>query len=346
MERLVIGIDISKASFTAAVWDGAKAIDLGEMTNDAAGYRTLHTKMNEWQQRLGRQQTHLILEVTGGYELGVVAYAYTQDWAVRLPRPKGTRKQVRDWAKGEGKRAKNDRLDAQMLTLFGVKKQPKPQQPLPAEVRELDNLLARRQDLEQMLRQERNRQGDLRGRPDVPASVMNNLQQVIEALEQALAEIEQPIQQLLQTYSYLQEAMERLLALPGIGKKNVLPRLVLLERWHTLTNGQGSAKGTQGVPAALAGLDPQVYESGSSLRKHRAISRMGDKEVCRLLYMGVLGGVRGDNPLRTFYQPLVGRGKAKKLALVAASRKLLTWAWAVFSTDADWNPTLYAAVQP
>jgi transposase len=334
MERLVIGIDISKASFTAALWDGTKALDLGEMTNDTAGYNILHTKIQEWQQHLGSQQPHLILEVTGGYELGVVAYAHSQSWAVSLPNPK----QVRDWAKGEGKRAKNDRLDAQMLTLFGVKKAPKLQPPLPAAISELDNLLARRQDLEQMIRQERNRQGDLNGRPGVPTSVMNNLQQVLEALEQALAEIERAIQQLLQTYRHLQEAMERLLVLPGIGKKNVLPLLVLLERWYTLTNGQGSAKGL----TALAGLDPQVYESGSSVRKHRAISRMGNKEVRRLLYMGVLGGVRGDNPLRTFYQRLVGRGKAKKLALVAASRKLLTWAWAVFASDTEWNPALYA----
>lgn len=334
MERLVIGVDISKASFTAAVWNGTNTIDLGGHSNEQAGYAGLYSQVTEWQQRTGSQKIHVILEVTGGYELGLVTYAYMQGWEVSLPNPK----QVRDWAKGEGKRAKNDRLDAQMLTRFGVKKAPKPQQPLPAEVRELDNLLARRQDLEQMIRQERNRQGDLNGRPGVPASVTKNLQQVLEALEQALVEIEQAIQQLLQVHNHLQMAVERLLALPGIGTKNVLPLLVLLERWHTLTNGQGSAKGL----TALAGLDPQVYESGASVRKHRAISRMGDKEVRRLLYMGVLGGVRGDNPLRTFYQRLVGRGKAKKLALVAASRKLLTWAWAVFSSDADWNPALFA----
>ena len=338
MERLVIGIDISKASFTAAVWDGTKVVDLGEMANDATGYSTLHTHLQAWQQRTESRQTHLILEVTGGYELGLVAFAHTQGWTVSLPNPK----QVRDWAKGEGKRAKNDRLDAQMLTLFGVKKEPKPHQPLPAEVSELDNLLARRQDLEQMIRQERNRQGDLKDRPGVPASVTQNLQQVLDALEQALSEIEQAIQALLQAHPRLQTHLERLLALPGIGKKNVLPLLVLLERWHTLTHGLGSAKGL----TALAGLDPQVYESGSSVRKHRAISRMGDKEVRRLLYMGVLGGVRGDNPLRTFYQKLVGRGKAKKLALVAASRKLLTWAWAVFASGTDWNPALYSTQQP
>jgi hypothetical protein len=54
--------------------------------------------------------------------------------------------------------------------------------------------------------------------------------------------------------------------------------------------------------------------------------------------MGALGGVRGQNPLRTFYQRLVGRGKAKRLALVAAARKILTWAWIVFSRDIPFDP--------
>jgi transposase len=46
--------------------------------------------------------------------------------------------------------------------------------------------------------------------------------------------------------------------------------------------------------------------------------------------MGALGALRGDNPVRAFYQRVVQRGKPKKLALVAAARKLLVWAWAVF----------------
>lgn len=64
---------------------------------------------------------------------------------------------------------------------------------------------------------------------------------------------------------------------------------------------------------------------------------MGDNEVRRLLYMGALGGVRGNNPLKSFYQRLVGRGKAKKVALVAAARKILVWAWTIFSHQIDWR---------
>ena len=81
----------------------------------------------------------------------------------------------------------------------------------------------------------------------------------------------------------------------GVGKKVVLPLMVKLHQFQTLTEG------------------------------------MGDSELRRLLYMGALGGVRGNNPLKPFYQRLVDRGKAKKVALVAASRKILVWAWTIFS---------------
>lgn len=335
MERLVLGVDMSKASFVAALWLDKQANDLGVLPNDEAGFRQWSEQVSAYQRQTGAQGIHLIVEPTGGYELALVTFAYSQAWAVSLPNPK----QVRDWAKGEGRRAKTDRQDARLLAQFGADKQPQPQQPLPSEVSELDSLLKRRQDLEQLLRQEKKRLGELQGRPGVPPAVVRSLQEVIVALEKALAELEAAITQHLRQYDHLPQQSDRLLSLPGIGPKNVLPLLVLLARWYTLTNGQGSAKGL----TALVGLDPQPFESGSSLRRPASISHMGNAEVRRLLYMGAFGALRGHNPLHDFYDRLVGRGKAKKLALVAASRKLLTGAWAIFAAETDWNPALLTA---
>ena len=67
---------------------------------------------------------------------------------------------------------------------------------------------------------------------------------------------------------------------------------------------------------------------------------MGDSVMREKLYMGVLGGIRAQSPLRDFYQRLVGRGKAKRLALVAAARKILVWAWAVFRNETVFDASL------
>jgi transposase len=331
MQRLASGVDMSKASFVGAVWVATQAVEVGAFDNNQHGFEALQQALLTVQREQGASQIHLVVEPTGGYELGLVAFAYEQGWAVSLPNPR----QVREWANGIGKRAKTDRVDAKLLAQFAAQRQPPTQPPLAAEVTELDNLLERRNDLETMLHQEQNRLGELRLRPGVPQSVLKNLEQMIQALENALQEIEAAIQQHLQIYTYLDEHRQRLLTIPGIGPKMVLPLLVLLLRWHTLTEGQGTDKGL----TALVGLDPKPHESGKSVYHRPTISKMGNAEIRRLLYMGALGALRGHNPLRDFYDRLVGRGKAKKLALVAASRKLLTWAWAIFSTNSVWNPT-------
>lgn len=189
-----------------------------------------------------------------------------------------------------------------------------------------------------MIQQEKNRLGAMGGRPGIAAPVITNLEQVLQALQDALQAVEQAIADHQQQHTHLQDDAQRLLALPGIGRKVVLPLLVQLHRWQTLTAGQGSTKGL----TAFVGLDPQPYESGSSVRKRSSISKMGNATLRRLLYMGALSAVHGQNPLQTFYQRLVGRGKAKKLVVVAAARKLLSWAWVLFSRQADWNPDFHA----
>jgi transposase len=328
-----IGIDVAKTNFVVVALVAGEAVEWGEYTNDATGFSALRQQIEQFVRPAVPTEVHLVLEPTGGYELLLVAFAHVQGWSLSLPNPK----QVRQWAQGTGRRAKTDRQDAKLLAHYGAANQPSPQPPLATEVSELDSLLKRRQELEQMLQQERNRQAQLTPRPGLSPAVLTNLRRVIEALEEALTEVNQAIQELLRQQPAMQREVERLLALPGIGPKNVLPLLVLLYRWQTLTAGEGTAKGI----TAYVGLDPQPYESGRSVRKRSAISKMGDAEIRRLLYMGALSAVRGRNPLRPFYQRLVGRGKVKKAAIVAAARKLLTWAWSIFSTKTDWNPQLH-----
>lgn len=332
-QRLVVGIDIAKKDFAVAYRVGEVEVELGKFANDATGFKQLQEALESACQAHGVSQIQLILEATGGYEAALMAYAYEQEWGVSMPNPK----QVRDWAKGVGYRVKTDRVDARILAHYGAERRPPLRPQLAIEVTELDSLLKRRLDLEKTLHQEQNRLSEIAGRPGLSPKVTESLQQVIEALTQALTEIQEAIAELCQTHEPFQQNLVRLLALPGIGPKVVLPLLVKLLQWQNMTAGEGDANGL----VAFIGLDPQPYDSGRSVHKHPGISKMGDSELRRLLYMGALGGVRGHNPLKAFYQGLVGRGKAKKVALVAAARKILVWAWAIFSQQIDWNPDFH-----
>lgn len=324
MSTLYIGVDIARSDFEAAWWDGAtrQARRLGRFANDPSGFTQFSAQVQRLQHQQGRRRVHLVAEPTGGYEQRLVEHAQTLHWRVSLPNPR----QVRDWAKGAGVRAKTDRCDARVLASFAAQQRPPAQAPLPPEVQALESLLRRREDLEKMLRQERNRQGAVAQRPGAAEAVGASLAGMIEALEAAQAEIEQAIEEHLRQYPQLGEQAHQLRQLPGVGAKNVLPLLVVLHRWHAYTQGAGEAKGL----TAYVGLDPQPYQSGSSVYRPTRISRQGNRRMRQLLYMGALGGTRGHNRLRAFYQRLVARGKPKKVALVAAAHKILVWAWACF----------------
>jgi transposase len=318
----VLGIDIAKRTFAAALWRGGRGQALGSFANTEEGFAALGARLAGLLPADELAALPLVREPTGGYELPLAYWAHARGWRVSLPNPR----QVRDWARGLGRRAKTDAQDALTLARYGAERLPPAWQPLAAEIAELESLLRRRDDLEGMLQQERNRRGALAGRPGVAGAVPGSVERVIGLLEEELRAVDEAIKAHARRHASIRAVAERLRTVPGIGAKTVLHLVVLLHRWQALTDGQGRDKGL----VAYVGLDPQPHESGTSVRERAATSRLGERGLRRRLFMAALGGTRGDNALRAFYRRLVGRGKAKKLALVAAARKLLTWAWAVF----------------
>jgi transposase len=329
VSRLCVGIDIAKRTFVAALWHGDTGQELGEFPNTPAGFAQWLQATQQATGSLPGDAWSLVLEPTGGYELAFALFAYEQGIRVSRPNPK----QVRDFARGLGQRAKTDRLDALLLARYAAERKPSRWAPLAREVSELESLLERQRELEAMVAQERRRQQALARRPGVAARVPESLQQVIESLEGALKEVQEAIREQLEQHPQLQAEAKQLQQVPGVGARNVRWLLVLVRRWHTLTEGKGAAKGL----VAFAGLDPRTHESGTSVRGRGRISRMGDRRIRPQLYMGALGGVKGNNPLRAFYQRLVKKGKAKKLALVACARKILVWAWAVYRDQTEFR---------
>jgi transposase len=329
MDTFVIGADIAKASFEVAVRGPAGEQAWGSFDNSLAGFECLAQRLAAAQPE-GQLPVRLVLEPTGGYEMALAVFGYQAHWQVSRPNPK----RVRDWAKSCGRRAKTDRVDARDLARYGAEQAPTRWQPLSEELSALESLLRRQEELLQMRHDERNRQSALGLKRGIAPLVRHSLAASIALLESGVQEVEQALKEHVAAHAKLQAKLRLLRRVPGVGVKNGYYLLLLLGRWDELTDGHGEAKAL----VAFTGLDPQTYESGTSVHKAASISRMGQPQTRRMLYMGALGGVRGQNPLREFYQGLVGRGKPKKLALTASARKILVWSWAVYRHDALFDP--------
>lgn len=331
MATMVVGIDIAKATFAAARWMDGAGHTLGSFPNTAAGMSALAARLASSDGAENGTAIQLVLEPTGGYELALASFAVRQGWQVSMPNPT----HVRGWAKSQGQRAKTDAQDALLLARYGAEQPARPWRPLPAVVSALEGLLRRKDDLEHLLRQERNRAPQAALRSHGTEAIVTSVAQVIAGLEAALQTIEQAISEHLRTQPMLRDQARLLRTVPGVGERNVLWLVVLMHRWQTLTDGCGRSKGL----VAYLGLDPRPFESGSRVRRRASISRMGAAHLRRRLFMSALGGTRGENLLRQFYLRLVGRGKPKMVALIAAARKVLVWVWAVFRTNTPFDPT-------
>ncbi|HDK26360.1 MAG TPA: hypothetical protein ENG48_04615 [Candidatus Atribacteria bacterium] len=80
---------------------------------------------------------------------------------------------------------------------------------------------------------------------------------------------------------------------------------------------------------ALVGLDPAYKESGSSVKGKIKISKNGNRYIRKMLYLPPLWAIKNNKRISLFYQPLIDNYKPKKVAVIAAMRKLLLVAHAV-----------------
>lgn len=350
---MTVGVDIAKATLEAAAWHEGQAVRLGTFPQTVAGWEAVReavakltvasasTPDGQRQGDAGQEPVAIVLEPTGGYELAFALWArQLPGWQVHRPNPA----RVRAWARSQGFRAKTDRQDALLLARFGASAQPALPvwQPLASEVSELEQLLRRRDEVADWLRREQRRSEQFEARPGASTTVRASVERLLKTLEDELAGLERAIAEQVQRHATMQAVQERLRTVPGVGTRVALPLLVACERYRALAGDQGTAKGV----VAYVGLDPQPHESGTSVLRHARISRQGDRLLRARLYMGALGALRGDNPLRAFYQRLVARGKPKKLALLAAARKLLVWAWAVFTSGQPFDAAKTVKLAP
>jgi transposase len=311
---LFVGIDVSKAHLDVAFRPSGADF---RVANDPAGLADLVARLTPLSPAL------VVLEATGGYEMPAVAACQAAGLPVAAVNPR----QARDFAKGVGKLAKTDRIDAAVLAHFAEAVRPEARPADSAERLALDALVTRRQQLIGMRVMEANRLAVV-----TDAVVRGGIDRHLAWLEAELAEAERRLDEAVRASPAWRERDELLRSLPGIGPVASRTLLAALPELGSLDGGQA---------AALAGLAPYARESGT-MRGPRQI-RGGRPDVRRAMYLAALSAARHKGPLKEFADRLRARGKRAKVVLIAVARKLLTIANAVLRTKRPWEPELARA---
>lgn len=297
----MLGIDVSKETLACA-FVAAQTRQCGwEMTvpNTPRGIRRLLARTSPtdaW-----------IVEPTGIYSQAVVREAQAAGRAVLLAQPK----RAKAFLAAVQPRAKTDRVDSRGLALYGLAAALRPF-PVKSEAMErIEQLLAARKGISDSLARLRQQRAVL---PHAAAP----LTATITALTEQQAVIDR---QLVEARTVL-PVIAVLDAIPGIGSVTATAVAACLTTKQFDHPDQF---------VAYIGLDTRGRESGQRAGK-RTLTKQGDAELRRLLYLCAQANVRSrdaENPFKQQYEREKGKGLTTTGALCAVARKLARTCWSL-----------------
>jgi transposase len=317
-----LGIDIAKSTFEVSLrrLDGRRRHK--SFRNTAAG----HAALVAWLTEHAGRTVHACLEATGTYGDAVATALVDAHHVVSIVNPAAPKA----FAESQLRRTKTDRVDADVLADFCAALQPAPWTPWPAEIRLLQSLVRRRDAVQDMLTQERNRQqaGDL------VTPVAASLRRLVTTLEDELADLDRQIRDHLDQHPGLRHQRDLLVTIPGIGAATVAR---LLAECRAITDF-ASAR----TYAAFAGLVPRHRQSG--LQDPRArLSKLGSARLRYALYFPAITAIRRNPVLKAFSDRLRQAGKPPMVIVAAAMRKLLHIVYGVLKHQRPFNPQILGA---
>ncbi|MGL5075422.1 MAG: IS110 family transposase [Waterburya sp.] len=305
-EKQWVGIDVCQKYLDVYVRPSSRSFQL---TNNEVGISKLIQILVKIQPEL------IVLEATGGMEIDAAIKLTQVELAVAVINPR----QARDFAKATGQLAKTDVIDARVLAHFADAIRPEVRQISDESSRQLEDLVARRRQISDMITAEKNRR---RGKTN---SVQASIDQHIEWLKQQLKEIESQIKFEIALNEDWKRKMNLLTSVPGIGE---VVAVTLISSLPEL--GQISHKSI----SYLVGVAPLNRDSGKFRGKRRIWG--GRVKIRCMLYMAALVAVRFNPVIKAFYERLIGKGKLKKVALTACMHKLLIILNAMMKNNQTW----------
>ena len=309
-----IGIDISKS--TLDVYDGKKSY---KFKNNTDGFNKVVQLSEEI------KNTILLFEPTGIYSYALSAFCSKKKINVVMVGPK----ESRDFARSLKVRSKTDKIDAKILYKYQSHVEPHMVK-VPVinhqsiKVQEMINVYESIQSAKQRFKNQ------IESTSQNHKDLRRTLTRVIENLDKEAQKLFNKIEMLLLKDENIKEKYDAISTIPSVGHKSALYLCAFFLKYP-----KANAK----EMTALMGLDPMMRDSGTYSGKQR-ISKHGGQQLRNLLYLPTLCAIQHNDRIKHFYEGLTARAKTKKLAVIAAMRKLILMAFSIFKSTESYQPLL------
>ncbi len=316
-----VGIDVSAKVLTVVIDHQGNRTEAFDLPNDAKGHKALIRMLTK-----NGFHAKVVLEATGVYSLDVALALHRAervDVMVANPRAIG------QFAGAYMRRSKTDSLDANIIVEFAMRMDFQAWSPPAPHIFDLRAISRRIEGMIKMATQEKNRLHAATSFDEMSEIVRNDIEVNIRHLERRIERMREQARELIADHPDLERAFLHITSVKGIAQA---AGIQILAEIAVLPEGMDVRQWV-----AHAGLDPRVFQSGTSINKPARISRQGNVHIRRALFMPALVAVQYEPNVKAFYDKLLRRGKTKMQANVAVMRKLLHAIYGMLKHDRDFE---------
>lgn len=296
MNRIICGVDVSKARLDGCIQPGNSHLSFG---NDAEGIAALAAVCREHKVEL------VALEATGGLERLAFLLLWQEEIACAIVNPR----MVRRFAEAMGYLEKTDKIDAQVIAHFAGAKGLQPVPAPSAKDRRLKAFVLRLRQLTQDIAA-----NSLRRAAAKELAVVDGIGDVLSLLRQQAKTLEGEIMSLIDDDPLWQALNKAFRTIKGVASRTI-SRLMAEVPEIGIYNNKAIAK--------LAGLAPLAKDSGKSQGKRYI--RGGRSPIRSTLYIVSYIVAKHDPRMKIFADRLKAQGKPAMAVRTAVARKLLVW---------------------
>lgn len=290
--------------------------------NSDAGIKLLVEWVNKKMDR--KLAVRYVMEATGVYHQKFACYLEKNNQQVSIVLPN----KISNYIRTLEMKTITDKSCSQAITQFGLErkldtwtKPRKSYKELQQLTRERDQIVQERSIIKNQIHAEKSE-----AMPNKKS--LNRMRSRIQFLNAQETEIKSDIAQIINNNPELKETIDRITTIPGVGA--LTATIVLAE-----TNGFELIRSKSQL-TSYAGLDVKEKQSGTSVKGKPRISKKGNRNLRKAMYLPALTAVKWDDNFKDVYARLVSKHGIKMKALVAIQRKLLELIYILFK-----NETIY-----
>lgn len=321
--KQVLGIDVAQKELVVSL--GRKLEDLSielyayhVFSNNSKGFNSLVNWVEKLTQEI--KNIHFVMEATGVYHQKFAYFLEDKNLNVSIVLPN----KISNYIRTLDIKTINDKTCSQAIAKFGLErklaqwKRPKTIfKNLQQLTRERGQIVDERSIIKNQLHAE-----NAEAEPNKGS--LKRMKKRIQFLNSQEKEIKEEINEIIKSDPNLKNEVLNICTIPGVG---ILTAAIVLGE----TNGFELIQSSKQL-SSYAGLDVKEKQSGTSVKSKPRISKQGNKNLRKAMYLPALSAVKWNQNYREDYARLVSKHGIKMKALVSTQRKLLELIYVIYKS--------------